>query len=214
MRPGETKPVAPNRRLQQRARRREAILRAATDVFYERGLQSATMDHVARRLGTSKVAIYRHFPTKESLVEAVLTRVVDRFVAAERRPWYGFESALRHSLTLAREDAPAYLLLMRVSENDPSLARYAAEWRALVYRTTEGRLALLDHLTDVDPLLRAAAIKGVVDFLFSAVSFWIEHGAAAQDEAWLSWVAQSGRAILGWRTDAPFTAPLPPVIPD
>ncbi len=148
------------------------------------------MDHVARRLGTSKVAIYRHFPTKESLVEAVLTRVVDRFVAAERRPWYGFESALRHSLTLAREDA------------------------ALVYRTTEGRLALLDHLSDVDPLLRAAAIKGVVDFLFSAVSFWIEHGAAAQDEAWLSWVAQSGRAILSWRTDAPSTAPLPPVIPD
>lgn len=204
--------MAPKARLQVRARRREIILRAATDVFYETGLREATMDAIARRLRTSKVAVYRYFATKEDLVSAVLQRVAERFIAVEHRPWSGLEPALRESLALAREDAPAYLLLFRASGSDPALARFAAALRAVVEESTRRRLALLGQLDGIAPALGEAIIRGLIDFLFAAVAHWVEHGDPAQDARWLRWAARSGGAIVGWDPKRPVPT-LPPVLP-
>lgn len=156
------------------------------------------MEDIAGRLRTSKVAIYRYFATKEEIVSAVLQRVAMRFIAAEYLPWSGLKPALRQSLALAREDAPAYLLLFRASVSDSGLSRYVLDVRTVVQEATHRRLALLGHMSDVPPPLRDAVQRGLLDFLFAAVANWVEHGDPALDDSWLRWAARSGTAIIGW----------------
>lgn len=54
-----------------RARRRE-IIRVATGFFGRTGYTSATMIDIAAECGISRAGLLHHFPTKESLLEAVL----------------------------------------------------------------------------------------------------------------------------------------------
>jgi AcrR family transcriptional regulator len=61
------------------ARNRERILTAATVVFAERGLE-ATLDDVADRAGVGVGTVYRRFPGKEALVEALFEQGVDNMV--------------------------------------------------------------------------------------------------------------------------------------
>lgn len=50
---------------------RARIVQAAIDVFTTRGFDAATMDEVAQRVGVSKAALYRYFPSKNALLEEV-----------------------------------------------------------------------------------------------------------------------------------------------
>jgi AcrR family transcriptional regulator len=62
-------------------RRRKAdrpgeIVRAAMDVFAEKGFAAARLDEIAARAGVSKGALYLYFETKEDLFRAVVGQVV------------------------------------------------------------------------------------------------------------------------------------------
>jgi AcrR family transcriptional regulator len=59
----------------------ERILEAALAQFEDFGIRRTTMDDVARRLGMSRVTIYRRFAQKDRLVEAVLMRELSGFLA-------------------------------------------------------------------------------------------------------------------------------------
>jgi AcrR family transcriptional regulator len=52
------------------ARNREAVLRAATEVF-ARSSTEPSMRALAREAGVGVATLYRHFPTREALVDAV-----------------------------------------------------------------------------------------------------------------------------------------------
>jgi TetR/AcrR family transcriptional regulator, mexJK operon transcriptional repressor len=54
--------------------KREAILDAATVLFYERGVAVTTMEAVAEQAGVSKMTVYSHFPDKPALLEATFER--------------------------------------------------------------------------------------------------------------------------------------------
>jgi AcrR family transcriptional regulator len=54
------------------ARTRAAILDAATEVLYERGLDGVGVAELCTRVGVSKETLYRHFGTKDGLVVAML----------------------------------------------------------------------------------------------------------------------------------------------
>jgi AcrR family transcriptional regulator len=90
-------------------RNRERVLVAAQVVFGEHG-REAQMDDVARRAGVGVGTVYRHFPTKEALIEAL---AVDRFerilavgkAALERTdPWEAFVEALWSGAELTASD--------------------------------------------------------------------------------------------------------------
>jgi AcrR family transcriptional regulator len=73
---------AENRPLRADARRnRDRLLEVARQAFAAEGL-SVSLDEIARRAGVGPGTLYRHFPTKEALFEAVvherLRRLVDR----------------------------------------------------------------------------------------------------------------------------------------
>jgi AcrR family transcriptional regulator len=59
------------------ARNRESLLRAAAEEFAERGLDASVAD-IARRAGVGKGTVFRHFPTKDDLIAAI---VLDRVSA-------------------------------------------------------------------------------------------------------------------------------------
>jgi AcrR family transcriptional regulator len=59
------------------ARNRARVLAAAEAVFAEEGT-SASTEEVARRAGVGIGTVFRHFPTKESLLEAVLVGLLQR----------------------------------------------------------------------------------------------------------------------------------------
>ena len=53
---------------------RERIIGAAYNLFTRRGIRAAGMDEVIERAAVAKATLYRHFPTKNDLVLAVLQR--------------------------------------------------------------------------------------------------------------------------------------------
>jgi AcrR family transcriptional regulator len=63
------------------ARTRATILEAATGVLYERGLDGIGVAELCARIGVSKETLYRHFGTKDGLVEAMLEARSERVVS-------------------------------------------------------------------------------------------------------------------------------------
>lgn len=65
-------------------RNRERILAAAEEVFGEQGSAGST-EEVARRAGVGIGTVFRHFPTKQALIEAALVRHFTRLTDHARR---------------------------------------------------------------------------------------------------------------------------------
>jgi AcrR family transcriptional regulator len=77
-------PPSPDRPLRaDAARNREKVLRAAREVFAESGY-GVPLDEIAVRAGVGPGTVYRHFPAKEALFEAVVTARVEDLVADAR----------------------------------------------------------------------------------------------------------------------------------
>ena len=55
-------------------RRREEILNAAAECFARSGLHGASMADICAAAGTSPGAIYRYFPGKEAIIQAIAAR--------------------------------------------------------------------------------------------------------------------------------------------
>src|SRR5262245_58858444 len=80
-------------------RNREKVLAAARKVFSEQGVD-AQMDDVARRADVGVGTVYRHFPTKEALLQALTEELFDVLAEHARGlldhddPWEAFQDAL------------------------------------------------------------------------------------------------------------------------
>lgn len=68
---------------------RDRIVRAAAELMYERGAQNTNNEQVREAAGVSGSQLTRHFPTKESLVRAVLAWQADSIVARHQAPELG-----------------------------------------------------------------------------------------------------------------------------
>jgi AcrR family transcriptional regulator len=64
-------------------RNRERVLEIAQQVFAREGL-AVPIDEIARRAGLGVGTLYRHFPTKEALFEAIVVGRMERLVAEAR----------------------------------------------------------------------------------------------------------------------------------
>ncbi len=53
----------------------DKVLRAALDLFGERGIDAASMDAIAQHSGVSKATIYNHWPDKEALLMEVMIMI-------------------------------------------------------------------------------------------------------------------------------------------
>jgi AcrR family transcriptional regulator len=117
---------------------RERVLAAAEEVFGRAGAAASTED-VARLAGVGIATVFRHFPTKVALLEAVWVAHVDRLVAygdglrESANPGQAFRDFFAHVV----EDAAAKLaigdaLLRAGSENSRDVDRASTALRRTV----------------------------------------------------------------------------------
>lgn len=100
----------------------QRILDAALSLAQDFGLRRSTMEDVARRGGLSRITIYRRFPRKDRLVEAVVLRELHRFmteldaaVAAQTTPTDRIVEACAFSVQWLR----GHQLLNRLLQTEP-----------------------------------------------------------------------------------------------
>jgi AcrR family transcriptional regulator len=65
-------------------RNRERVLEVAKQAFTRAGA-NASLDDIAKDAGVGAGTLYRHFPTRDALIEAVYRTEVEKLAAAERK---------------------------------------------------------------------------------------------------------------------------------
>lgn len=66
---------------------RQRILATATDLFSRKGYRAVGTDTIIERSGVAKMTLYRHFSSKNELINAYIERTIQQF-------WAWFEQAI------------------------------------------------------------------------------------------------------------------------
>ncbi len=128
-------PARPLRRDAERNRQR--ILRAASEIFTEQGLQ-ATLDDVARRAGVGVGTVYRRFPDKEALADALFTERLNALVTlaegalADPDEWGSLASFLEQAGGLLAADRGLRQLFMFATYGRDRVGHARARMQPLV----------------------------------------------------------------------------------
>ncbi|WP_220446774.1 TetR/AcrR family transcriptional regulator [Nonomuraea deserti] len=69
----------------------EAIMKAALELFVERGLEGANFEQIAKRAGVAKVTVYRRWSSKEELLTQAIERA--RTLVPEADIWASADAA-------------------------------------------------------------------------------------------------------------------------
>lgn len=77
-------PPAPRKPRSDAQRNRERILESAKEAFTRHGAE-ASLDDIAKQAGVGPGTLYRHFPTRDALIEAVFRTEVDKLAAAQQK---------------------------------------------------------------------------------------------------------------------------------
>ena len=135
----------PNRRPRSDAlRNRERLIEAATQVFGA-GAAQASLEAVARQAGVGIGTLYRHFPTREALFEAVYRREVDQLSELAERlaqgevPLEALRQWLHANVRLMATKRGMVEALQLVASGSSELKAYSFE------RLTTGLGLLLDR---------------------------------------------------------------------
>jgi AcrR family transcriptional regulator len=130
-------PAKPNTRTSPRPKprlkahdRRSQILAAALEVVAEHGFHGTPTRELARRAGVSEALVFRHFPTKEDLIRAILADVgfEERIQFMESHlvhmpPREALQSIAEHLLTNLRERPDLFRVVFFGILETPHLAR-------------------------------------------------------------------------------------------
>ena len=152
----------PERPLRKDAERnRLRILAAAGELFAERGL-GVTLDDIARHAGVGVGTVYRRFPDKELLIDALFEQRIESMcaIAAEALaiddPWDGFVFFFEQGSQLQARDRGLKELLTCSTHGGGGVAEAQARLRTLVTALFDRAKAAGVVRADADPLRRAA----------------------------------------------------------
>jgi AcrR family transcriptional regulator len=156
-----------------RPSRREQILRAAAQLFAERGSRAVGVDDVGAAVGVTGPAIYRHFASKDAMLAEMLLRISERLLAGgtERVAAAGADPAaqLRALIDFQVDFALDNPALITVQDRDlGSLPdEDAAQVRRLQRRYVEVWVAVLARL---HPEAEAAACRARAHAVFGLIN--------------------------------------------
>ena len=117
-------------------RNHQRLVDAAREVFSEQGVD-APLEAIARRASVGIGTLYRHFSTREALVEAILERRIGDLVAvaeaaaAETDGWTALEQMVRRTLELQASDRVLKEIVLRYPPSPGRLASAREDLRAL-----------------------------------------------------------------------------------
>ncbi|WP_181783152.1 TetR/AcrR family transcriptional regulator [Pseudonocardia pini] len=188
-------------------RNRDRVLAAAREAYAAEGI-GASMASIARRAGVGIATVFRRFPTREALVEAVFA---DRMTAyaqavelalADPDPWAGFAGYVETVCGMQAADRGFGEVLTLTFPT----ARALEERRDAAYH---GLVALLDRAKAAGRLRTDVVPEDMVVLLMANAGVVAATGDAAPD-AWRRHVAHQlrGFAVDGGEVPAP-PAPTP-----
>jgi AcrR family transcriptional regulator len=182
--PSSTPPARLLRRDAERNRQR--ILAAAAEVFTERGLE-ASLDDVARHAGVGVGTVYRRFPDKASLADALFDERIDALVEmaeraqAEPDAWGALVSFLEHSAEMLASDRGLRQILMFAAQGHDRAACARDRMRPAVDRLV--KRAQADGLVRAD---LAATDIPIIEFMLAAVA---EYARQVRPTVWRRYLA-------------------------
>jgi AcrR family transcriptional regulator len=170
-------PATATRTLSTADARREAVLKAAVDVFADRGFSGTPTTEVAKAAGISHAYLFRLYPTKSELAVAVVERCHDRifqaFAEAAATAKVAGEDPL-HAMGLAYREllADRSLVLLQLhshasAADDPALRDAAqagfARLVGLVERETDADAIAVGSFFATGMLMNVMAALGALD---------------------------------------------------
>ena len=184
-------------------RNRQRIMRAASEVFTTRGLH-ATLDDVARQAGVGVGTVYRRFPDKEALVDALFEDKLQALVTEAERAleaqdsWTGLVTLLERAGAMLTGDRGLLEILMYATYGQDRVSRARARMQPVVTRVVEraqrdGKLRADIRPTDVP----------VIEFMLTTAA---EYAGQAQPEIWRRYLTL---IVDGLRPTRAETTPLP-----
>ena len=173
------------RRARERAQRRQEILNASRQVFFERGFHRPTMDDVAAQAEVSKGTIYLYFESKEEILALLLLEGLDLLVD---------EMETAHEMAFGGPTAALCALgnaYLRFSQANPSYFR-------LIMAFDRGRFEGAISRELHDQVLNHS-LRGL-DLLARTIEEGARAGIFAVDDAWQAagsvWAAVNGVLVL------------------
>jgi AcrR family transcriptional regulator len=205
-RPSNPRPSRPLRRDAQR--NRDAILVAARQVFCDHGLE-APLEEIARQAGVGIATLYRRFPNRTALLDAVLADTVEAHITVAERalatddPWDGFAFYLEKTCRLQAADRGL---------NDVMGMRFP---RATAVEAAKTRL--FDLVAQVvDRAQQSGQLRADITMEDLAFLNWANarilpavRAAGAPD----AWRRHLGLLLDGFRADRAHPLPVPPLSP-
>lgn len=159
-------------------RNRELILDSAKKAFTRDGA-AASLDDIATRAGIGSATLYRHFPTREALIEAVYRNEVEKLAATEERfaatlpPLAAFRAWMLHFIDHVAEKK---LIIPAMDSVAGGSMRLMEGSRDLIHtafiRSARRAIASGDLRPDTDPYDFVRALVGV--FHTTAMPGWQE----------------------------------------
>lgn len=159
-------------RSRQKAERSRQLLHAAARLIAERGYLGVRLEDLGSAVGISGPAIYRHFPSKESLLVELLTEISQRLLdggtevaAAGHEPRIALELLVDFHLNFALTEPD----LIRIQDRDlaslpPSAYRLVRRTQRRYAEIWVGLLQQADPATsEADARVRAHATFGLIN---------------------------------------------------
>lgn len=154
-----------------------AILRAALEVFVERGLEGASIEQIAKRAQTSKLTVYRRWATKEDLIAQAIAWSVSPDPTPSPADLHKLsnQEILERSLPVAAEIAASAgfrALVARVlgsAVSHPSLM--ASYWNSYILPRRELAVFLLKRAQTAGTLAADADLDALIDMMAGAVMY-------------------------------------------
>ena len=106
--------------------RQTEIIDAALKLIAEQGIQHLTIRNLSTTIGVTEAALYRHFPGKTEIIQAMVSRFEeDVDDIGELRGWTAVEAALvrRTELVLAKPDLARVLFAEELFKDSPEIAQ-------------------------------------------------------------------------------------------
>jgi len=170
---------------------RERILQAALEVFARKGYHRAIVDDIVRVSGTSKGAVYHHFPTKEALFLALvdefsnhLATAVAQAIESRHGALGKVEGALQATLeTFSRHRELARILLLEAVSLGATYEAKRAEVHSRFAALIKGYLDQAAREGSIPPLDTEVATLAWLGAVNEVVIQWLHTGRPELAEA-------------------------------
>ena len=161
--------------------RRQQIVDIIRNIISSKGIEYATISEIAKRIGTSKTAIYRHFKSKQDIlsllidnIEETLMEALDKAIVTDD-PVQNLKNVLLAHLTYARERrGTSFIVIMGAMQFSDAFIRKKISqliqkylWKIEKILTSAIKSGLVKK--DINPRISAIAFLGLIQ---STVTVW------------------------------------------